>query len=107
MGDKFSFWTFGKYPNNIQLLAPCDVYRDKHGILKYHENRFYVRSLDDTLCVICILHNGYFVDNSCYSQLALDIQFPNNQHRIFNHNISMNQLLEIADSLIIEEIHST
>ena len=108
----FSFYTVGKYPNNIRVKMPCDISKGENAILTYNGHKFFVRGIGgsyndvyDKSHIIYLLYDHNRVHNSHYGGNLIESSLTNNPSRVFDGNIQMSEFLEIADILIIERIH--
>lgn len=108
----FSFSTLGRYPNNIKLVHPCDIRSGEEAVLVYRETHFYIYHIigsGDSKNIYYKSHAMWLLTEEYiklipyvgYGRLNPD---PRAMRIIFDGNTPMDKLLEIADTIIIEDV---
>ncbi len=112
---KFSFYTIGKYPNNVKLTHPCDIRPGEEGILICNGLYFYVYHIIGSGSQKDIYYRSHAVwllkqedvekiPHVGYGKLNPDIRVAGT---IFNGDIPMNEFLELIGTLVVLDVMKT
>lgn len=111
----FSFYTIGRYPNNVKLTHPCDIRPGEEGILICDGLYFYVYHIIGSGNSKNIYYKSHTVwllkqeDIKKIPRVGYGKLHPDTRVSgiTFNGDISMKELLELVGTLVVLDVMKT